>query len=333
MKRFVFIIVLSSAFSALLPLSVLAGSEDAGTAAYSFLKVGVSARGQGMGGAMVALADDEYAGYYNPAGLGQLIPIMEIEDDYGDIQIIEGDITKHFAASYNNYLADIQAGYITFLMRRGENGMLGFAIDYFNYGSFDQVDNNNVKTGTFGASDLAFAVSYGHRVNSSFFWGLTGKFIYEKLQDYSSDGAAFDAGLVYKLGDRRTGLGFALKNIGVQLKGLTSEHKDKLPGALQAGVSHDLKGAPLIFSGQIDYPFDYDISGSVGVEFTGADPLLIRIGWDSKGRDYETGSSRDKLGGFSGGFGYYWGDYKFDYSYSSFADIGDIHRISVAAGF
>ncbi len=308
-------------------------NEGAGTSAYTFLRVGVGARAQAMAGAMVGLADDEYAGYYNPAGLAQLVPITEIENEFGEVKEVEGNISKYFASEYNNYIADIQSGYVTFIKRQGYGGMLGFSIDYFNYGTFDETDVNNINTGTFSASDIAFALNFGQRVNRNFYWGISGKFIYEKLQDYSSDGLGLDGGILYKLDDKRTRLGATIKNIGVQLRGLTSEHKDKLPGGAQLGISHHLKGAPIIFSGQLDYPFDYDLSFKFGIEITGLNPVLIRLGWDSSGRNYKSGSSKDSLGGLSGGFGISWRNYRFDYSYSSFADIGGSHRISLSGGF
>ncbi len=334
MKTKLAILILVSTLTSAAVNPALAGSDQAGTAAYSFLKVGVGARGQAMSGAMVALANDEYAGYYNPAGLGLLSPIKEVENQFGEVTEIESDIDKYFAASYNSYVADIQAGYVAFMMRQGLGGMLGFSINYFNYGEFDEYDANNIKTGTFSASDMAFAVNYGQRVDERFYWGITGKFIYERLHDdYTSDGIAVDGGILYRLGDKRTVIGLAAKHVGVQLKGLTDEHKDKLPGVVQAGVSHAVQGMPVVFSGQIDYPFDYEISGKVGVEITGLDPLFVRFGWDSLGRDYKSGSSKDDLGGFSGGLGVVWNNYRLDYSYSSFADIGNSHRVSISGGF
>ena len=53
----------------LLPATLLAGESDVGTTAYSFLKIGVSAKAQALGGAFVGLADDESAAYYIPAGI------------------------------------------------------------------------------------------------------------------------------------------------------------------------------------------------------------------------------------------------------------------------
>jgi len=321
-------------FMALIALnSNLTAGKNSGTSAYSFLRVGVGARGQAMGGAMVGLANDEYAGYYNPAGLGLLAPITEVENEFGEVQEVEGEISKYFAASYNNYITDIQSGYVAFIMRSGLGGMIGCSLDYLNYGTFDETDANNIKTGTFSASDMAFALNFGQRVDENFYWGVSGKFIYQKLQDYSSDGLAIDGGVIYRLRDKRTQFGVAAKNIGAQLKGLTSQHKDKLPASVQAGISHNLKGAPLLFSTQVDFPFDHDLSLKVGLEMSGLDPFLLRMGWDSAGRDYKSGSSRDKWGGFSGGFGYGWKNYQIDYSYSSFADLGSSHRVSLSGSF
>jgi hypothetical protein len=44
-------------------------AQAAGTKSYQFLKIGTIARSSGMGGAFVAVADDEAALYYNPSGL------------------------------------------------------------------------------------------------------------------------------------------------------------------------------------------------------------------------------------------------------------------------
>ena len=49
--------------------SGLAGGDDAGKSAYSFLKIGVGAKSQAMAGAFVGLADDLSSLYVNPAGL------------------------------------------------------------------------------------------------------------------------------------------------------------------------------------------------------------------------------------------------------------------------
>jgi len=49
------------------------GEQRAGTAAVTFLKIGVGARGASMGGAYTAMATDASATYWNPAGLVQSV--------------------------------------------------------------------------------------------------------------------------------------------------------------------------------------------------------------------------------------------------------------------
>ena len=83
-------------------------NSNAGTTAYSFLKIGVGARALGMGGAFVGLADDQSALYFNPAGLTQ-IP------------------NRSFSTNYNNYLTDIQSGFIGYIHPFDENIRFGIS--------------------------------------------------------------------------------------------------------------------------------------------------------------------------------------------------------------
>jgi threonine dehydratase len=46
--------------------------EKVGTFDGQFLKIGVGARAEGMGGAFVAVADDPSAVFWNPAGIARL---------------------------------------------------------------------------------------------------------------------------------------------------------------------------------------------------------------------------------------------------------------------
>jgi len=48
------------------------GSQREGTSSATFLRIGLGARAQGMGGTFVAVADDPSAIYWNPAGLASL---------------------------------------------------------------------------------------------------------------------------------------------------------------------------------------------------------------------------------------------------------------------
>ena len=47
------------------------GGQRAGTSIFTFLKIGVSARAEGMGEAVVALQQDAASIYYNPGTIAQ----------------------------------------------------------------------------------------------------------------------------------------------------------------------------------------------------------------------------------------------------------------------
>jgi hypothetical protein len=318
---------------AALSTSAQATNSKAGTAAYTFLKIGTGAKSQAMGGAYVGLADDATALYYNPAGLTTLDQKSLVYDELLN-KPLNPSPQNRFTASYINSLLDFQFGYIGYVREIDSVSAMGASISYQNYGTFTRLDATGVETGTFGASDFAFGLTYSKRIAPRFSAGVTGKFIYEKIDNYSSTGLAADLGLMYLLTpDGTTRVGLALTNLGAQLKGLSQTHKDKLPTKIAAGISHRLRGLPFMFSGEFGKPFDNDIYASFGTELVSLKPFFIRLGWTTQGKQYKVGASNDALAGFSGGFGLTYKAYQIDYSYSSYADIGQIHRISIEAGF
>ncbi len=330
----VIIIVIGSLIAqGLLVQNVSAINSNAGTSAYTFLKIGTGAKSQALGGAFVGLADDETALYYNPAGLTSDGESFELYDDLLDVPERE-QVLNRFTASYINYLLDFQYGFIGYVRNLDDRTSVGLSIAYQDYGTFNRLDAAGDDIGSFGASDMAIGLTYSKRIRSNLSLGGTGKFIYEKIDTYSSNGLALDFGLMY-LGaaDGSTRIGFALTNFGAQLSGLTDTHKDKLPTKAAIGLSHKLRGLPTVFTSEIGKPFDNEFYLSLGIEMVSLSPFFLRIGWTSAGRDYKTGSDSDTLAGFAGGFGYSYGEYTIDYSYSSYADLGSVHRVSLGAGF
>jgi hypothetical protein len=288
-------------------------NSKVGTTSYAFLKIDPSARSTGMGGAFVGLSNDESALYFNPAGLIQLE-------------------TRCFLTTYNNYLTDIQSGFLGYVHPYSENTWLGASVCYFNYGSFTKTDRQGTDLGTFGASDFALALSVAKKINGRFNLGGTGKLIYEKIDGYSSDALALDLGFLYITKDARTHIGAVTQNIGVQLKGATQSHKDPLPASIKLGLSHQVRELPLIVVADAAKPFDNDVFFNLGGEFTALKPLYLRVGWSSFGKNFKTNSDKDNLAGFTAGFGVTLKVYRFDYSYSSYADLGGVHKISISGG-
>lgn len=331
-KSFIAVLILAGLF--VNAQIVTAGNSNAGTAAYSFLKIGTGAKSQALGGAFVGLADDETALYYNPGGLTAKAEKPEVYDDLLDKPVEEVVVNNRFTATYINYLLDFQYGFLGYTRVLDERSAAGISLSYLNYGTFNRLNIDGDKLGTFGASNIAVGITYSKRLQPKFSAGVTGKFIYETIDEYSSNGLAVDLGIMYLLAEEGSSrLGLAVTNLGAQLSGLTETHKDPLPTKLAIGLSHMLRGLPFLFSAEAGKPFDNDFYFALGAELVSLKPFFIRMGWSSIGKDYRTGDDSDTMAGFAGGFGYNYDKYTIDYSYSSYVDLGSVHRISLGAGF
>ncbi len=310
--------ILIVATTMILPQTTFAAetNKNAGTSAFPFLKINVGARAVAMGGAFTGLADDESSLYYNPAG------IISFEED-------------RYVLGYLNYFEDIQSGFVGYIKRFGDrrgpaSSCLGLQLDYLSYGDFIETDRFGNTLGEFSGGDLLIAVTYAHRLQEELSLGITGKFIYEKVHDYSSTGLALDLGLKRTFNRGRNSVGLMVQNLGTQLSAL-GEEKYRLPLTLRAGVSVHPRGLPLVLTSDLIVPVDNDIDFAIGGEYFHFKPLYIRLGWNSFGSNYRAADSEDKWAGLSFGTGF---DIKerwhLSYSYSPAADLGGSHRVTIS---
>src|SRR6266480_2601316 len=134
-------------YTVLLALAMFSASTveaaDNGTTAADFLKLGIGPRAIAMGEAQVGLADDVYATYWNPAGLATL-------------QVQEAGFVQ------TQYLEDITEQYVAYALPRPKLGTFAGSFTYLHVGQFQGFDAVGQPTGSVGASDAAFALSYSH---------------------------------------------------------------------------------------------------------------------------------------------------------------------------
>ncbi|MFZ5979334.1 MAG: PorV/PorQ family protein, partial [Candidatus Zixiibacteriota bacterium] len=285
-------------------------NSKAGTSAFPFLKINVGARAVAMGGAFTGLADDESALYYNPAGIASL----------------EGN---RFIADYHNYFMDLQSGFLGFIKQLDEKKFLAGYINYLNYGDFIRTDElgNITGDGQFSGGDFLIASSFAVKYNESYMFGVTGKFIYEKLDEFSATGIALDLGGKYTSNRGRYRAGIAVQNLGIQLSALgDTDEKYDLPITVRGGLAVKPREVKLVLSGDLIIPIDNDPVYSLGAEYTEFEPFYVRMGWTSFGSNYRAADSEDSWAGFSFGVGF---DYKrlhIAYAYSPAAELGESHR-------
>lgn len=192
-------------------------SSDAGKAGANFLKIGVSARADGMGGTFVAIADDISSIYYNPAGLTQIKQ-------------------KTYALMHTEWLEGVNYEFLAYAEPYKENKTFGMSLSYLGMSKMKIKDINNQTLGDFGAQDLALSIAYAKELKENFSAGANLKFIQQKLEEEISSSTAIDIGLLYKKND--LSFGACISNLGTKVKFI--KEKESLPLTLKAGIAYKL---------------------------------------------------------------------------------------------
>lgn len=288
---------------------------------FSFLRYNSSARASALAGAFVTMKNDPSAVFYNPA------TIYTVDE-------------KFLSTTFLKHVLDINSGNVSYVYNKLENGVVAANIAYTNYGSFVRRDiNGNVLPGEFSGSNLSLGVTYANELDSNFYYGVTGKVIYLKLEEQSSMALAVDAGLFYKLKDGRTNLGVSVLNVGTQVSKLGNV-SDKLPLDIRLGINHRLRGLPLL----VNFNFHHlgDNSGnffekfksfSMGGEVYLGKFLMARVGYDNNIRTNISPETSKGLSGISLGAGIKMKDINLDYSFSQYGASAILHRISANLDF
>ena len=170
-----------------------------GTSAAEFLRIPVGARASAMS-AYTATVDDPSSMILNPAGLASLDrnqALVEFTDWYLD-----------FTHSY------VGVGIPT------KNGVAGIHVLAMNYGEFDETtEQAQGRTGrTFNAYSLTVGGTYSQQMNERLSIGGTMKFVYEKIENASASGMAFDLGTLFRTPFDDIIFGVSVTNVGTKMQ-------------------------------------------------------------------------------------------------------------------
>jgi hypothetical protein len=249
----------------------------AGTAGASFLKLGASARGYAMADALLPIADDVSALYYNPGGLVQL----------------DG---SQFCASYLSIPAGISQGWIGFARAYPEAGMaFGASVTYLNSGWMEETTPNRPNgTGRdFNYTDLAIGLTGSKRLTNKFSVGLTLKMINESSLDFNATGWSADVGTFYNTGWRSLKMAMIISNFGPDLSFYKKDYP--LPILFKFGVAMDLMGVYgdknyIRGAFEFGHPSDNLEQVNIGFEYAFKDQFFLRLGKKINGIKRDTWS-------------------------------------------
>lgn len=268
--------------------TVSAEFSKVGSSGAQFLKIGVGSKYQGMGEASVAVADDIYAMYWNPAGLAEI---------------------ENAAIGFTNvnYLLDIDLNYVAFARYFEDVGVFGISatilsMDDMEITTFEQQDGTGEH---YSASSFAVGLSFARQLNARFSFGTSIKYLGEKIHNEQASGFGVDFGTLLFTGFRSLRLGMSISNMGPEMTfsgsdlivnydaqsgegtnaPVSAELKTTpygLPLVFRVGLAYDVEMSPssvMIFSGELKHPNDNEQQGSIGAQFGFNDQFFLRGGY------------------------------------------------------
>jgi hypothetical protein len=218
--------------------SAYAGSgRRTGTAGAQELRISVGARGTAMGGAVIANTYGVEAIEWNPAGLAGL----------------EGSEAMF---SHQPYLADININFAGIATRFEDLGTFALAAKVVSIGDMEET-TPAFPDGTgriFGPTMSVISLSYSRVLTYRVNFGITGKFIHEKIFEVSANGFAFDLGFMYEPDWHGFSMGIAVKNYGPEMRFTGRGFDRDLDGRQGAAES-----ASFDLPSSFNLGFDYDL--------------------------------------------------------------------------
>ncbi len=309
-----------------------------GTSAATFLEIGVGARPMGMGGAYAAVSNDVSGLYWNPAGLAWTSN-LEIE------------------ATHNSWLLGSSHDFVGLVVPvPALNSTLG--VSFLTLGFGDQpvrtVDRPGGTGETYDARDLAIGVSYAYRLTDRFAFGVTAKYISQRIWFESGSAFAVDLGIFYatpleglRLGISMSNFGTSLQLAGNNLASTTSPDKTvqtfdrapvqyetsagSLPVLFRGGVAYEVAIGDLgtaLVTADVNHPSNATESINTGVELGFQDMFFIRGGYSSL-------FERDRVAGLTLGAGIDWRPdeqsfgVRVDYAWADWGILQSVQRLSI----
>jgi hypothetical protein len=316
-----FLSISTSVRAQLLPVL---GSQRVGITAADFLKIGVGARANAMAESFAAVDNDAYALFYNPAGI--------TEFDKTEVTI-----------SHTPWFVGLQHDFIGGVYHLDQQNSVGLSIISL------QSDDMPVTTelqpyGTgayFRYGDLALAATYARKMTDNFSFGLSVKFIDETLAEISMRGVLIDLGTYYWTGLGTTRFAVSVSNFGGQLTpsgsvtlidGSTVSNFQSFspPTIFRIGFAFEPyqdKINKLTTSVQLNHPADNSESLSLGAEYSYDSIFFLRGGYkvnvDEQSYSVGAGVCVDARFALA----------SFDYAFTPYQRLGDVHRFSLSLRF
>lgn len=325
---------------------VFAAFDKRGTTGASWLKIDIG-RASGMGSSFVALCDDATATFYNPGGLALLNK-------------------RVIFFNHIDWISDISHEYLSAIIPAGAVGNFGFTVIALTMGSMEETQIDSLYTprreddGTglkFGASGMAFGISFARYFTEKLSIGIGLKGIQERIWDMSANTFGVDVGFHFNTGYQNLRFGVAINNFGPELafsggrlkkierdektgKEVTISHVSTptpIPTTFRFGIAIDLlsyENSRLTSCFDLVHYNDINETFNIGLEYLIGKLFSVRAGYILN-TDSEYRKQIGWTTGLSGGLGINtkllngW-DLQIDYSYRHHHYLLGSHRVSLS---
>lgn len=288
------LVVLISAFSLQLPAQLLPiyGGERAGLSTLSFLKNDLNPRSLGMGGASVANDGDAYSIISNPASLSLL-------DE------------NSFAVSHTFLGAGLNQSFASGVFQLEDKiSSLGFSVNALNSGAMKE--RTEFQPGGTGRdvylTNMAIGATYTRQLSALFSAGVSLKYIYEGIANYTNSTITTDVAFLYTTDVKDLQFAVMIQNFGgnstlgngqddipVLFNRNTGISLDEniVPTVFKLGASfvpYESKQQSLTIAGQLNHPNDNAENYRLGAEYEYLNIFYARAGYrvNVKGQGFPT---------------------------------------------
>ena len=261
--------------------SARAVTQDGGGAA-SYLRLGVGARAQAMGGAYSAVADDPQAAFWNPAGLTQYKGI----NVYSQVAFLAYE-RKHSFFSYSHAVKRDVSLALSWLSFSGGDDLerrLGPSLEPLSY---------------FSDRENCYIFSAGHLFHPEVRLGVNSKVLTHRLGESFGWGFGFDLGAIWTHAGYSAAL--VLRDLGGRIN-WRNAYQENLPISLRVGGAGRVLPR-LLLSAELSKVAEQGVRPHIGGEFSLARELALQLGFD---RDVLCGGATVRV--FTD-----WADYYFGY--------------------
>ncbi len=282
-----------------------ARAGEPGSSGALFLRIGMGGKASAMGEAYTGVAEDASALYWNPGAMAAVLGthVMFMHNEYTEFARLEQIALTH----------------------ETEYGTIGLGFTGLFMDNMERRENvpTDIPLGDFPVYDISVSVGFSRYVVPNLSVGASVKPVYQKIDERTAKGFAFDVGVYHISRVEGVKLAAVLTNIGEPMKFVDERYA--LPRCIKVGGSYErdveqIRGEVLVTADGV-FPNDGDAKQHFGAEYGYRRQLFLRAGYkagyDSHGATFGVGVKHKQFG--------------VDYALMLIRnDLGDSHRIGLS---